>query len=71
MKPILTAILLMLPLAGCKTAKIAGECPETVESRCMTRKVCSWDQQRGCQVCGCEAALNPVWNEPVSSQPPR
>ena len=45
--------------AGCATTPVAGECADTVDLRCMTRKVCSPDRTRGCMRCGCEAALQP------------
>jgi hypothetical protein len=52
-------LLVVLALAACTRTKIAGQCAESANLRCMTKKVCSWDQARGCQVCTCEAAWDP------------
>jgi len=62
-------LLLLLAAASCTTTRIAGECPDTEQLRCMTRKICSFDRTRGCQVCACESAINPAWNEPVRPEP--
>ena len=46
-------------LLGCTKQKIAGQCAEAAQLRCATRKVCSPDRTRGCQVCTCEAPWDP------------
>jgi hypothetical protein len=43
-----------LATIGCRHIQVAGECPESAELKCMTRKVCVEDKQRGCLVCQCE-----------------
>ncbi|MBN2495988.1 MAG: hypothetical protein JXR96_15455 [Deltaproteobacteria bacterium] len=45
-----------LLLGGCKSGPRAGECPESMGLRCMTRKICSYDSRRGCELCQCESA---------------
>ena len=50
-------LLIILHGAGCATGpRTAGQCPEVSRLRCMTRKICSHDHDRGCQVCTCEDA---------------
>ena len=40
--------------SGCKTTPVAGECPETSNLRCLTKKVCHEDRKRGCLRCACD-----------------
>ena len=57
MTKLLTSLMLLaLGLLACRTMPVAGECPESVNLRCMTRKVCVDDARRGCQACSCESA---------------
>ena len=67
---LLAAVLFALALAACRTIPVAGECPEAQDLRCLTKKVCSEDRDRGCQVCQCEAPYlaNPS-NSPDSAVP--
>ncbi len=44
-------------LAGCKTPRVAGECPENANLRCLSRKICETDKRRGCQRCTCEGGF--------------
>jgi hypothetical protein len=62
MKPIVWAVLLLALAMACRTMPVAGECPESKDLRCLSRKVCTEDRQRGCQVCKCQD----VWeSDPV------
>lgn len=51
---ILCLVIGLALLAGCKTVRVAGECPETASLRCLSRKICQSDTRRGCQKCICE-----------------
>jgi len=56
MRWLMVGILWVLVGLACATTKVAGECPESENLRCMTRKICDQDKQRGCMVCTCESA---------------
>ena len=49
-------IFALLLSSACYTTRVAGECAESVNLKCLTKKICSEDKTRGCQVCTCEAA---------------
>jgi hypothetical protein len=44
-------------LVGCKTPRVAGECPENATLRCLSRKICETDKRRGCLKCSCETGF--------------
>jgi hypothetical protein len=50
-------IFALLLSSACFSPRIAGECPEMVNLKCLTRRVCGVNKERGCQVCTCESAL--------------
>lgn len=50
-------LLLVFVLGACKTTPVAGECPDSSRVPCLTRRICTEDKTRGCQVCICERAL--------------
>lgn len=52
------ALILLLGLLACKTAPIAGECPENAALRCMTEKRCSMNERSGCMQCRCANSWN-------------
>jgi hypothetical protein len=56
MYKIAIVIFALLLSSACSTVRVAGECSESVNLKCMTKKICSEDTKRGCQVCSCEAA---------------
>ena len=58
MRKFLMVIILSFTATACRTITVAGECPETANIRCMTRKVCDQDKKRGCMKCMCESIFN-------------
>jgi hypothetical protein len=50
----------MVLAAGCATPRVAGECPETAGVRCLSKRVCTYDRDRGCERCSCDAPWNPA-----------
>jgi hypothetical protein len=52
--PLILAVGLLLLSTGCRSVPVAGECPENSMLRCMSARICDWDEKRGCQRCGCE-----------------
>jgi len=55
---IITLVLAATICSGCRTT-MAGQCPEAMGLRCLTRKVCSFDTHRGCNVCACAPPDSP------------
>jgi hypothetical protein len=53
------AALGLLLLPGCASRPAAGACPETRNTRCLTKMVCAKDTSRGCLVCTCEPPFRP------------
>jgi hypothetical protein len=43
----------LLAAGSCATVPVAGECPDSMGSRCLVDKVCSMDSKRGCNMCVC------------------
>jgi hypothetical protein len=64
MNRIVWILLLVAFAVACRTIPVAGECPESRSLRCLSRKVCTEDRQRGCQVCRCED----VWESDPARQ---
>jgi hypothetical protein len=52
----IAAPLLLLATACATLSQDKTVCPESRETRCLTKTVCSMNESRGCQVCRCEAA---------------
>jgi hypothetical protein len=53
------AILLIFAALACAHLKEDKTvCAESRGLRCLTREICAMDEQRGCQVCRCESAMN-------------
>ncbi|MBW1809290.1 MAG: hypothetical protein JRJ87_13930 [Deltaproteobacteria bacterium] len=55
MKKLFLVIILSFMAIGCRSVPVAGECSETSNIRCMTKKVCDYDKKRGCMKCMCES----------------
>ena len=65
--------LLSLSLAGAAGCgpKHKNQCPGTVAQGCLNGEVCSFDRQRGCQVCQCRPYdQTPSGNDPDDQNPP-
>lgn len=60
---------LALFLGAC-AGPLAGQnvCPESRNTRCMTRMLCQPDPTRGCELCRCEDALAPPLNGQLLDQ---
>jgi len=58
MKKFLMVIFLSFMATACRTVPVAGECAETSNIRCLTKKVCDYDNKRGCMKCMCESDFN-------------
>lgn len=52
--------------------KPADRCPDTASIGCFTDEICSYDRQRGCLACQCEAMGRPLSRRPPddNSLPP-
>ena len=53
---LISVVFLCLLVGACRTMPVAGECPESTNLRCLSRKVCVEDAKRGCLRCSCESA---------------
>ena len=55
MRRIILLLVLLAFIAACRSIPVAGECPESVGSKCLVGKKCSEDKKRGCIMCRCDA----------------
>jgi hypothetical protein len=55
---------------ACNEPKVANRCAGP-EPRCMTRVVCAFDRERGCEVCSCEPAFPPTGQPTGVAMPPQ
>lgn len=51
---VLITLLVLTTISSCTTTKVAGACPGSKNLRCLTGQTCSFDENRGCQVCHCD-----------------
>lgn len=66
----LALALALAGVAGCMP-KQANQCPGSVARGCVAGQVCSFDRQRGCQVCQCRPFdQTPSGNDPDDPAPP-
>lgn len=71
MRPLVVALLLLA--SGCQlfrsTKEESTRCPESQGLVCLTAVVCSADVDRGCLVCQCSPASQPVGRPPDVPRP--
>ena len=66
----LALVLALAAAAGCGP-KHKNQCPGNVAHGCVNGEVCSFDRQRGCQVCACRPFdQTPTGNDPDDPNPP-
>lgn len=56
-------------VTGCPAKRPAASKP-CLDVACLSRKLCSYDAARGCEVCVCEDTLLQKGEEPPPGQPP-
>jgi hypothetical protein len=58
---LLAIVAAVLAVAGCAHFKDSNTvCPEYRDLRCLTAPACSYDRERGCEVCHCSEAGLPT-----------